>query len=188
MAEVLAKGPNFVFAREFIQERYGLDTWRRMLESIGPDDAAVWRNADLDQAHPFSSFKSGIQALSNELGSPEMVEISEMYEYIADRSLSTLYKAFFRLTSPQFVIKSYPRLWERFFTAGTVRVPSSDKDHAVVSFTLPGTFLDWLPPACLGYSQKAVSMAGGKHFTMRQTEMNQLANDLWEISYKLAWR
>jgi len=188
MVEVLAKGPNFVFAREFVLNKYGAQTWEGMLAGISPEDAAVWRDAELDQDHPFSAFKAGAFALANQLDSPEMVEIAEMYEHIADRSLSTLYKTFFRLTSPQFVIKNYPRLWERFFTEGTVRIPSSDRQQAIVVFTLPGIFLDWLPPACLGYSQKAVTMAGGKHFTMRQVEMKQLADDLWEISYKLAWR
>lgn len=188
MEEVLAKGPNFVFAKEFIINKYGEDAWLAMLDGISPEDAAVWREADLESARPFSAFKAGVMALSSQLGSPEMVETAEMYEHIADRSLSSLYKAFFRLTSPQFVIKNYPRLWERFFSSGTVRIPSSGRSQAVVVFTLPAIFLDWLPPACLGYSQKAVDMAGGKHFTMRQLEMNQLADDLWEISYKLAWR
>jgi len=188
MAEVLAKGPNFVFAREFIQEKYGRQVWQQMLDGISPENAAIWRDARLEEDYPFAAFKEGAMALANQLGSPEMVEIAEMYEHIADRSLNTLYKAFFRLTSPQFVIKNYPRLWERFFNEGTVRIPSSERQQAVVTFTLPSIFLDWLPPACLGYSQKAVAMAGGKHFTMRQIEMNQLADDLWEISYKLAWR
>jgi hypothetical protein len=187
MIEVLAKGPNFVFAREFIQKNYGEPTWRSVITRMSNDAATLWKSAELDQAYPFAAFKEGVFALAEELGSPEMVETAEMYKHIADRSLSTVYKAFFRLTSPVFVIKNYPRLWDRFFTAGKVEIPESNRSHAVVSFTLPEVFLDWLPPACLGYSQKAVEMAGGKYFSMRELKRRKVSDAEWKISYRLSW-
>lgn len=188
MVTVLAKGPNFVFAREFIQQKYGEQTWEAVLTMLPEEAVAIWRSATLEEAHPFTTFKQGVNALSEVLGSPEMLEMAEMYQHIADRSLNTLYKAFFRLTSPIFVIKNYPRLWERFFTAGKVEIPSSDKNQAIVTFTVPDIFLDWLPPACLGYSQKAVEMAGGKYFAMRQLNKKQLLDGDWEVAFKLSWQ
>jgi hypothetical protein len=188
MPEILAKGPNFVFAREFILKQYGEQTWDRILARLPDDVAASWRNADLDHALPFAAFKAGTEALSAELGSPEIVELAKMYEFIADRSLSTLYKAFFRLTSPAFVIRNYPRLWEMFFNTGKVEVDLPEKNQAIVTFTLPEIFLDWLSPACLGYSQRAVEMAGGKYFAIRQLEKKRLTVDEWQISFKLSWQ
>lgn len=187
MSEILAKGPNFVFAREFIQRNYGEPTWQSVLSRLPGEVAGIWRDATLDNAYPLAAFKQGVNALSDELGSPEMLETAEMCKHIADRSLSTVNESFFRLTSPVFVIENYPRLWERFFTAGEVEVTKSNRDHAVVAFTLPEIFLDWLPPACLGYSQKAVEMAGGKFFTMRQMEKKQLPSKEWVVSYRLGW-
>ena len=29
-------------------------------------------------------------------------------------------------------------------------------------------FLDWRPPACMGYSKKAVEMSGGRDLSMRE--------------------
>jgi hypothetical protein len=152
------------------------------------EHAAIWRSASLEEEHPFATFKAGVFILADALDSPEMVETAEMYEFIAERSLSTLYKAFFRFTSPQFAIRNYPRLWRRFFNAGEVHVPMAEEGQAELIFTLPEIFLDWLPPACLGYSQKAVQMAGGKHFTMRQLEKRAVTGDIWEVKYKLGWR
>jgi len=188
MPDILAKGPNFVFAREFILKHYGEQTWNQVLARMSDDMAVSWRNADLDHKLPFATFKAGTQALSDELGSPEIVELARMYEFIADRSLSTLYKAFFRLTSPAFVIRNYPRLWEMFFNAGEVEVDLPEKNQATVTFTLPEIFLDWLPPACLGYSQRAVEMAGGKYFAIRQLEKKRLGVDEWKVSFKLSWQ
>lgn len=188
MPEILAKGPNFVFAREFIQERYGEQTWNNILARLPDDVATTWRDVELGHSRPFASFKAGAFALAEELGSPEIVELAQMYEYIADRSLSTLYKAFFRLTSPSFVIRNYPRLWEMFFNVGEVTVDLPAKNQAVVTFTLPEIFLDWLSPACLGYSQRAVEMAGGKYFAIRQLDKKRSGTDQWKVSFKLSWQ
>jgi hypothetical protein len=188
MAQVLAKGPNFVFAREFILDRYGEQTWNGVLARLPEEAATTWQDADLDDSLPFADFKAGALALAEELGSPEIVELAQMYEYIADRSLSTLYKAFFRITSPAFVIRNYPRLWEMFFTAGNVSVDLPERNQAIVTFTLPEIFLDWLPPACLGYSQRAVEMAGGKYFTIHQLEKESSGSGQWRVSFRLGWQ
>lgn len=188
METVLAKGLNFVFAKEFIHQEYGLDLWETLLAELPDDISTIWQHATIHQAYPFTSFKSGVFKLAEIQGSPETIQTAQMYMFIADRSLNTMYKTFFRLTSPSFVIKNYPRLWDRFFTAGTVEVPMSKKNQAHIKFILPEVFLDWLTPACLGYSRKAVEMAGGQFFTMRQLDKKQIQNDLWEILYELGWQ
>ncbi len=187
MKEVQAYGLNFVFAQEYIIQEYGDAVWQGLLNRLPPADAKLWREATLEQPLPFSVFKSGVNALTAELNSVEMLQLSQMYMHIADRSLSTLYKVFFRLTSPIFVIKNYPRLWEQFFDTGTVTVKNDNRKSATVTFELPEIFLDWLPPACLGYSQKAVDMAGGSYFAMRQLEKVAQGNGDWKVSYRLSW-
>lgn len=188
MKAVQAYGLNFVFAREFIKKEYGADVWAGMLRRMDPADAGMWQEAALEKALPFAVFKNGVNALTAELNSVEVLQLSQMYMHIADRSLSTLYKTFFRLTSPIFVIKNYPRLWEQFFDTGRVTVNSDDRKSATLVFELPEIFLDWLPPACLGYSQKAVDMAGGRYFAMRQLHKIPLDSGDWQISFRLSWQ
>ncbi len=187
MEIVLAKGPNFVFARDFIQKEYPQEIWDSLMNRLSSTDSIIWQNAALDGAYPFSIFKTGVFTLANLLEFPEMLETAKMYEYIADRSLNTIYKTFFRLTSPSFVIQNYPRLWDQFFTAGQVEVPLAKDKRAIVVFNLPEIFIDWLPPACLGYSRKAIELAGGQHFNMHQIENVNLDNDYWKVSYEMGW-
>ncbi len=188
MAEVLARGPNFVFAKEFILRTYGKETWERLVATLAPADGKIWTGPPLTyESYPFTAFKSMVSSLSKEVGIREDAETAQLYEYIADRSLNVLYKVFFRLANPSFVIKNYPKLWERFFNTGKVEVPVAEKGHAVVKFTLPAIFLDWLPPACLGYSKKAVELAGGRNLRMKERSKSLLPNDDWEIVYELKW-
>jgi len=90
--------------------------------------------------------------------------------------------------NPAFVIKNYSSLWTRFFNAGTVEVPVAEKGHAVLKFSLPEIFVDWLPPACLGFSRKAVEMSGGNGLTMQELSRQKQAEGGWVIVYELHWK
>ncbi len=188
MAEVMAKGPNFVFAKKFILQEYKADIWVKLLASVPSDVATIWRDTPLvTSSYPFGAFKSMVTSLSKVSGRQEEVETARLYEYIAENSLNVLYKIFFQLANPSFVIKNYPMLWSRFFDAGRVKVLVAGKGHAIVKFTLPEIFLDWLSPACRGYSKKAVEMGGGKDLTIHQVSKSLLSDNTWEIIYELNW-
>lgn len=188
MEGVLAKGTNFVYAKEFISKEYGQEMWGKVLGALQPSDRKIWSGTLLvnDQI-PFGTFKAMVSALSRELGKAEDSETARLYEYIADRSLNVLYKVFFKFANPSFVIKNYPVLWNRFFNAGKVEVSAAEKGHAIVRFILPEIFWDWLQPACLGYSKKAVEMAGGTNLTLIRQREASLTGSVKEFVYELNW-
>ncbi len=188
METIMARGPNFIYAKEFIQEEYGEEIWDKLLRSLPDDVSKIWKRPILvTTVYPFSVFKMLTKELSNQVGTMDNQETALLYEHIADRSLSTVYKVFFRFTNPAFVIRNYPKLWKRFFTTGTVEVPLAESNHAMLRFVLPEIFLDWLSPACYGYSKKAVEMAGGKALKVEKKAQTRLQNGLWEIFYELFW-
>ncbi|MCP4401814.1 MAG: hypothetical protein GY801_31505 [bacterium] len=186
--DLVARGPNFVFTQKFILETYDTTTWDTLLQRLPPQAAEVWKGPLLvTGVYSFSAFKTMIALLSTLDGLHTDQETAQLYEYIASHSLSTVYKVFFRLTTPAFVIRNYPKLWKRFFTTGTVDVVEARKGYAEVTFTLPDNFLDWLPPACYGYSKKAIEMAGGMHLAMKEGAKTRAAHGGWEIRYVLSW-
>ena len=146
MDDIIARGPNFCYAKEFIIKEYGESIWNKLLDNLPKDAANVWNDTLLlTNVYSFSAFKEMVKILTDLVDSISDQQISNMYEYIADRSLNTIYQLFFRLTNPAFVIKNYPKLWKRFFTTGTVYVKEAHEDYALILFTLPEIFLDWLP-------------------------------------------
>ncbi|MDO9026632.1 MAG: hypothetical protein Q7U87_01990, partial [bacterium] len=185
MDTIRARGVNFVYSREYIQSRHGMNLWEKLLTRLPPQTAKLWAGPLLSLSnYPFADFKLMLQALSDELGTEKREKTAELYAYIADRSLSTLYKVFFKFSQPAFVLKNYPKLWERFFTSGEVTVISAEKGTAEISFKLPEIFLDWLPSACYGYSKKAVEMAGGTDLVQEETERVKLPDGEWRITYR----
>jgi hypothetical protein len=187
--DVMAKGVNFICAKKYIEKKYGKETWEQIMRSLSDEARAVWNDCLLaGSEYPFLAFKEMMSSLSSVLKTAKDAEIAAVYEYIADQSLNTMYKIFFRLAQPSFVIKNYPLLWSRFFNAGTVDVPAADKGHASVRFLLPDVFDNWLPPACLGYSKKAVAMAGGGDLTVKRTSYEKKPAGVFESVYELRWK
>lgn len=188
MGDVMAKGVNFLYSKRFIVSEYGTETWDRVFSALPNDAQDVWASGILvSNSYPFAAFKEMMNALAKDIGSAKRDQLARIYEFIADQSLSKIYKIFFRFANPSFVIKNYPKLWANFFNSGTVEVPLAEKGHAIVKFVLPGIFLDWLPPACLGYSKKAVEMSGGKDLVMKEIGTRRLGEDSWEIIFELNW-
>lgn len=188
MEQVLARGVNFLYTKQFVIEKYGNGEWERVLLSLSEEARKIWNEPILPiHEHPFALYKELISALSSVSNIKQVAELSSIYEYIADHSLNTLYKVFFSFAKPQFVIKNYPKLWQRFFNSGEVEVQVSESSHAILKFKLPAIFLDWLEPACFGYSKKAVEMAGGNNLTMETKSSSKLSDNLWEIVYELHW-
>lgn len=186
--EVMARGPNFIYAKEFIMKEYGEATWDELLNRLPEQAAKVWNGPLLvTSLYPFQAFKMMVTVLSELVSSIADQQTSNLYEYIADRSLNTVYRVFLRLANPAFVIKNYSSLWKRFFATGSVEVPIARQGYALLKFSLPEIFLDWLPPACYGYSKKAVEMAGGRGLKIKEGTKSRLTNDLWEIPYELFW-
>jgi len=188
MQKVLARGVNFVYTKQYIVNNYGIETWDLLLRSLSEDARKIWGNILVPiLEYPFPLFKELISSLPIALNIEQNTELARIYEYIADESLNKLYKIFFSFTNPSFVIKNFPRLWSRFFNTGKVEVPVSEKGYAILKFTLPEIFHDWLEPACFGYSKKAVEMSGGRNLTMELKGSDKASDDLWEIVYELHW-
>ena len=185
---VMARGPNFVYAKEFVRQEYGDDVWRQILERLPATAAPIWsKQILLTDSQPFAAFKAMPVALAEVVGTPAERETARMYAFIADRSLNSIYKFFFRFAEPSFVISRYPVLWGRFFESGRVSVPMAEQSKARLDFEIEEIFLDWLRPACLGYSQKAVELSGGRDVRLHDRESEHVSDDVWLVSYDLTW-
>lgn len=184
----MARGANFVFSVDFLKDRYGEETWNQVLDSLPPAAAEVWTSPLLvTGTYPFQAFKDMLDTLERVVEVVPTEETARMYEHIADRSLTTIHKFFFRFADPAFVIKRYPILWQRFFLAGKVEVPVAEKGHAELVFELPEIFLDWLAPACRGYSKRAIELAGGSGLEIFERETQALGGGSHRITYELRW-
>jgi hypothetical protein len=154
MTDEVAKGVNFVFAKEYILKQYGEEVWQRALAHLPKEQATLWSGALVPfGAYSFPAFKAMAHAVAEESGQRDDHELAKMYEFIADRSLNAVYKIFFKLANPSFVIGNYPKLWSRF----------------------------------LGYSNKAVSISGGRNVQVEELSRKLMPSGHWEVDFEIRW-
>ncbi|HLG21989.1 MAG TPA: hypothetical protein VI382_04180 [Candidatus Manganitrophaceae bacterium] len=84
-------------------------------------------------------------------------------------------------------MSNYPRLWSLFFNKGSVEVLENQNNRCEFRFILPEVFLDWLPPACTGYTRTAVALSGGSDVTVQEKSRSQ-EGSLHAVTYLAQWR
>jgi len=187
MDDAFAKGINFVFAKEYILQKYPEPIWDKALNNIPEEYVLVWKNASMNGCYSFNAFKAMVNAISTLVNIKSKEEYSKLYEYIADKSLNTIYKIFFKLTQPAFVISKYPILWNRFFIIGEIKITFTEKGAANLNFILPEIFNDWIEAACYGYSKKAIDLSGGRNMLQQMISQKKIDEDKWESVFKIMW-
>jgi len=104
MEQVLARGVNFLYTKQFIIEKYGNKEWEQALQLLSAEAQKIWKEPVLPvHEHPFDLYKELISSLTGASNIKQFIELSSIYEYIADHSLNKLYKVFFSFAKPQFV-------------------------------------------------------------------------------------
>ncbi|TAK01247.1 MAG: hypothetical protein EPO39_14445 [Candidatus Manganitrophaceae bacterium] len=185
--QVMAKGTNFVYFQEYVIQKHGKAFWDQFMAKADVQEKKTWEAAYIGGWYPFVDFKGAFFRYAKMQGGGNEA-LSEAYEFIADRSLNTLYRLFFKaMSSPQFVLKNYPRLWSMFFNQGNVEVLEGEGTRCRFRFILPEVFLDWLPPACIGYTRKAVTLAGGKNVIVRE-ESRAKESQMQVVVYTVQWQ
>lgn len=188
MDEKIVKGANYVYTKDYIIKTYGLPKWQQILDKLSKPSAMIWsNNLILIDSFPFEPYYEIIKTLAEVCGLNSTEELGKVYEYIAHKSLNSVYQMFLSLTQPSFVLSRYPLLWKRFFNTGMVKINHIEKGKAEIEFGLPASFKEWITPACYGFSKAAIEMAGGSQFNQKLRTSEVSDSGEWKFVYDLTW-
>jgi len=93
----------------------------------------------------------------------------EIGRYSCDDGLNTVYKIFYKLGSPEFIIKRAAQVWSNYYSEGNFFVVSHSLNSAHVQIkdiSLPH------PALCTrisGWMERAIELSGGKNVVLRHT-------------------
>jgi len=164
MAEpVRIKGTALSSAHRYVAERFGQDTWRTVVATLAADERQQIEGGILVSAwYPFALFMRIVRVLEAQLG-PQVPRLHrEMGRAAADYGLTTFYKIFFKVGSPQFIVSRAAKVWRTYNSSGEMPVPVCEHGHAVVElvgFEDPARELcERLP----GFFERTVELSGGR--------------------------
>lgn len=116
--------------RSFVQQEFGNEGWRTVLNAVGPADAG-----ELGGLLPVGWYSLGLQhrllrTIDDTLGSGDAALVTRIGQYEAQQDLTVVHRLFLRMANPGFVLQQVGRYWGRFYKCGTWEVERQSSKQA----------------------------------------------------------
>jgi hypothetical protein len=163
VGEVQIKGTAISSAQRYAQEHFGEEGWRIVLDGLAAEERQQIASGVLVSAwYPFSLFIKIVRLLEMHFGSKVPRLHREMGRAAAEYGLTSFYKIFFSVGSPQFIISRAAKVWRTYYGSGEMTAPVCEKGHAVVELS---GFAEPAPELCErlpGFFERTVELSGGR--------------------------
>jgi predicted hydrocarbon binding protein len=160
---VQIKGTALGSVQRYVHEQFGEAEWRALLAGLPPEERQPIEGGILVSAwYPFALFVRMVQAAEAQLGLRVPRLHHDMGRAAAEYGLTTFYKLFYKVGSPQFIITRSAKVWRTYYTSGDMTVPVCEDGHAVVQlagFEEPARELCARLP---GFFERTVELSGGR--------------------------
>jgi hypothetical protein len=164
------KGTALVSTIRFLAERFGDAAVGRILARLSAEDRTVLDQELLVSAwYPLPTMLRLMRAAVDELGAQEPDLIKKMGRKSADYGISTVYRVFIRLGSPQFVVTRAARVFASYYDRGTMAAVESREGHAAVELS---DFPDGTSEFCeriIGWMERTIELSGAKDVRSRHS-------------------
>ena len=181
------KGSLLASRPRYVRDQWGAAGLTDVASRLSPPMRALFQSAVLPFAwYPFQEMAEIDRAI---VAGPMRGDVSHMKQLgltIARYDLPTLYKMFFKLGTPSFVLKRINTAYATYIRGGTIEASPVSKNHAVVTQIdgdLPLYFCD---QGILGWVSAAVELSGGRDVHVAQVDCvhKGAARCTWEASWE----
>lgn len=162
MAQI--KGMAVKATLKYVVAKYQEIGKHKIFEELSEDDKKVLSTEILPSSwYSFDTFGRLCRAIYKAFGRENSEVLQDTGAFSASDGLSTIYKMFYKIGSPQFIISRAATLWQRYYDTGSMEVVSSDKNNAhlrIVDFKHP------YKEFCMrlhGWFRKCLEMSGGRN-------------------------
>jgi hypothetical protein len=115
----------------FVEERAGVDGYRRFVDALTPATRALVDDRILASGwYPFAAFIEICTVIDDQLGAGDLALCDELGRYGCDANLPTLYKIFFRMADVRYIIRRAAAAWRVNYDEGSMAVVA-EGDHVV---------------------------------------------------------
>ena len=155
------KGAAVVAGLRFLRETFGEAGLASVLGDLEPEDRAAFTDGGLVSAwYPVPLLLKLMRAAEARFGSQMAHICRHMGRASADYGLSTVYKIFFKVGSPQFIISRAARVISSYYSQGVLQIVASGPGFATVDLV---DFPDGAPEYCeriRGWMERTMELAG----------------------------
>ena len=156
------KGVVVVATLRFLEERFGGETLRSVLAELEPADRAALEAPLVSAWYPLPAVLRLMKVAHRRLGAQVPGMFREMGRASADYGFNTVYRVFFKLGSPQFIISRGSRVFSTYFRRGRLEVTEAGPGFSNAEMR---DFDDGGPEYCeriLGWITRTLELSGAK--------------------------
>lgn len=157
------KGTAVLSSLRYVRERFGDEPLGRILSALPPEDAALQVGVLASSWYPMPAFLRFMQESERQLGRQEPDLVRNMGRASCDHGVTGVYRIFFRVGSPEFIIGRAARVFSSYYDTGELKVVESLDGRALVELRgLEGS----APQFCeriYGWMQRTLELAGAKN-------------------------
>jgi hypothetical protein len=168
MDRLFVRGTTVDAARRFMERHKGTPRWDSFIDRLEPAHRAL-----IDQPvvrrrwYDLELYSSAVELAARELSPEDQTRFcSDLGRFVMDDGVNSLYRAFFAITTPSFVIKGSALLWGMFFKGSRLRVLRRGRKW--VEPAIQGAARCW-EPLCISISggmSSALEHAGARNLRL----------------------
>jgi hypothetical protein len=181
------KGAAISARLQFVRERHGEAGLARLLDALPEAERRVLDNRVLSHAWaPFEVFVEVAKTADRLFGQGDLALCTEMARYAAEVNLPTLYRLFYRLGSPQYILRKAAQLWSVHYDSGKLVVIEEGQGKVrleIVDFESPHR-VHCL--SVLGWAARSVELSGGHVLYAEEERCRARGDETCELL--LRWR
>jgi hypothetical protein len=157
---VNVKGTSLVSTVRYIQETHGQTGLKQVFAGLSPAERDLAEAGFLTSSWYPLDLLMKLTLLGKEQFGPKLPKA--LGKASADYALSRVYKIFFRVGSPQFIISRATAVYKNYYERGEMKAVVAEKGHAVVELSgIPSQ----APEFCerlIGWQERMLELSGAK--------------------------
>ncbi|MEW6516351.1 MAG: hypothetical protein AB1439_05530 [candidate division FCPU426 bacterium] len=169
MAKV--KGTALMPRIKYLEEKATPEQKEKIVALLSPEfQKEVRQGIFLGTWYPFEYYIEINRALDKVLGTGDLSLIPKLGYYSADQGLKGVYKLFYKVGSPEFIIQRGAKVWNQYFVNGQLNVAKVAPGEARITLTEVESPTEEHCLSVLGWVHRTLELSGGKNV---RTEMSK---------------
>ena len=162
MAQV--KGTAVQSSLRYVRERFGEDSLARVIEALPETDRKAFGHGVLASSwYGMDAFLRFMQEAERQLRAQEPDVIRRMGRASCEYGVTGVYKIFFKVGSPEFIISRAARVFSSYYDSGELRIAESGTKRVVAELAgLEGGATQFCE-RIYGWMQRTLELAGAKN-------------------------
>jgi hypothetical protein len=184
------KGSAITARIKWVRDHHGEAGVRTVKEQLRPEHRTILEGRVLPHGWvPFELFVDLCETIDRLFGKGDLALVKDLGRFAARANLPTLYRIFYVLGSPEFILSRASRLWDVHYDSGRLETQFGIKDGRrggtlrIVDFATPHR-VHCL--SVLGWAEASVELSGGKG--VEGVELGCRAKGDPKCEFQITWR